>query len=296
MTAIQLQGRVFISVALLAAAAALLLPAPPEAMQLPALAALILVLGVPHGGLDTIFAHKLYGVQSLRGWALFALAYLVPVALVIALWRVAPLVFLLGFLIISIAHFSGDPEAGTPAVTRILYGGLIIVLPPLLHAPEVTRLFAFLVNPAAAAAFVPWLKMLALPWLVCSLLAALLSWKSNHRLQALEIAAAALLAILAAPLVAFTFFFCAMHSPRHILRTIRYSQIQSQKRLLVSCLAPMAGVLLLLALAAFWFNTHPIPLAGELIQLLFVGLAALTVPHMLLVERVTIGANTLKHN
>jgi hypothetical protein len=47
---------------------------------------------------------------------------------------------------------------------------------------------------------------------------------------------------------------------------------------------PMLGVLL--ASATAWHFLDGMPINGAIIQLVFVGLAALTVPHMALVERV----------
>jgi Brp/Blh family beta-carotene 15,15'-monooxygenase len=100
----------------------------------------------------------------------------------------------------------------------------------------------------------------------------------------LEIAAVAILATFAPPLVAFAVFFCGMHSARHILRTRDYSGPASPKMMLAACLGPMAGVALLAAAAVLWLRN--VPMEARLIQLIIVGLAALTVPHMALVERV----------
>ena len=115
-----------------------------------ALALLILVLGVPHGALDPIFAHRLYRIRTKLGWLSFVGIYLLLALLVVLLWRVAPLLFLSGFLLISLLHFSGDPRTGTPWPARLLYGGAPIILPALLHGVETTRLFSFLIYPSSA--------------------------------------------------------------------------------------------------------------------------------------------------
>jgi Brp/Blh family beta-carotene 15,15'-monooxygenase len=108
--------------------------------------------------------------------------------------------------------------------------------------------------------------------------------KRSDWLTGLEISAVAILATFAPPLVAFTVFFCGMHSARHILRTIDYSGQASPRILLAACFGPMAGVALLAAAAVLWLRN--VPIEARMIQLVFVGLAALTVPHMGLVERV----------
>ena len=283
MNALRIQGIVFSVVAILLTAATIAIKRLDEQMELIVLAVLIVLLGVPHGALDTIFARQLYDVKTVKGWAAFTLAYLLMAALAVALWQVAPLVFLLGFLVISIAHFSGDPSVDMPVAFRILYGGAIVVLPTLLHAEEVMRLFSILAGADVAALLVSWLHFVSWPWLIGIAVAAVgcarLDW-----LAGVEIASVGLLSVLASPLVAFTIFFCGMHSARHILRTVDYSGRRSPYLLISASVAPMLAFLVMLGAALLWLRD--IPIEVRVIQLVFVGLAALTVPHMALVERV----------
>jgi Brp/Blh family beta-carotene 15,15'-monooxygenase len=153
----------------------------------------------------------------------------------------------------------------------------------LLPAGEITRLFALLVGIDAATLVTPFLGLLAWPWLIGLALAAI-QRLSKDWLTALEMGAVAVLAVLAPPLISFTVFFCAMHSARHILRTIDYSGRTSPGLILGVTLLPMLGVLVASAVA--WHFLCGTPVNGAIIQLVFVGLAALTVPHLALVERV----------
>jgi hypothetical protein len=75
----------------------------------------------PHGTLDTIFAQALPQIKGLISWALFICAYLILAALVVILWWCAPTVFLLGFLAVSILHFSGDLGASASFFARLFY-------------------------------------------------------------------------------------------------------------------------------------------------------------------------------
>jgi hypothetical protein len=108
----------------------------------------------------------------------------------------------------------------------------------------------------------------------------------DQLLGALEIGCVVILSVTATPLVSFTLFFCGMHSARHILRTIDYSGRASKRVLLMAGLLPMIGVLIVSAAA--WYFLKGVPLEARIIEIVFVGLAALTVPHMILVERVRI--------
>ncbi len=64
MNAERRQGLIFGCVACLATAAAGALGRCPPQLELIVLAALILVLGVPHGAMDTLFAQRLYGLRT----------------------------------------------------------------------------------------------------------------------------------------------------------------------------------------------------------------------------------------
>jgi Brp/Blh family beta-carotene 15,15'-monooxygenase len=292
MSAEKLQGSIFCAMAVPLSMATILLKQPNQRTELIALALLIVMLGVPHGALDLIFAKDLYRVQTLTSWLRFGLAYLIPVVLVLSLWRAAPTLFLLGFLIISMVHFSGDPAAGTPVWVRVFYGGIIIFLPAFRHSEEVRRLFSTLAGSGAAECLTPVLSALAWPWVIGSLMAAVCCCKDSDWLTGMEILSLALAAALAAPLVAFTVYFCGMHSARHVLRTIYYSEGSSVRLILAAALAPMFVFLALFFGAFIWLRE--IPLEARLVQLIFVALAALTVPHMALIERVRFAGWTRK--
>ncbi|MBC7702419.1 MAG: Brp/Blh family beta-carotene 15,15'-dioxygenase, partial [Rhodoferax sp.] len=180
-------------------------------------------------------------------------------------------------------HFSGDPVIALSVPARILYGSAVIVLPTLLHADQVAALFGYLIGAGAAADAVDLLQAVTIPLLMGDLLvvcaAARVDW-----LAAGEVLCVVLLSIFATPLVAFTLFFCGMHSPRHFLRTALLAEMTPTTLLLQVALAPTLACALAGGVALVVSGGQP--LEARLTQIVFVGLAALTVPHMLLVERV----------
>ncbi len=282
MNVMRWQSGVFIVLALLTSiACGVLPPADPQAV-LVWVGLLIVLLGVPHGALDPVYAQAWPGIQGRAAWVFFVWSYLLLATWVIAVWWRAPTLFLWGFLTISVLHFSGDLTTGTPAWTRFFYGGAVIVLPAALHADELTRLFALLTNPESAAWVVPTLQFMAWPWSAALLVAVVLN---AHRdtVVALEVLAVSVLTLTAPPLIGFTVFFCAMHSPRHMLRTQVFAGM-TLPALAAVALWPMLGVLLMAAGA--WYGLPDSSLDARMVQFIFVALAALTVPHMLLVERV----------
>ena len=141
---IRVQGAIFSLIAWMLVLGSAFFPSADSRTELLVSAFLILFLGVPHGALDTLYARPLYRLKTFGAWIVFGAAYAGLAALVVVLWAMMPLVFLLGFLLVSAFHFSGDPVEGTPVVFRALYGGAIIVFPALIHDKQVTELFSFL--------------------------------------------------------------------------------------------------------------------------------------------------------
>lgn len=280
--ALRLQGQAFCGLALVLVIASVAGARLAPRDELLAAAALVLLLGMPHGAFDVLVARKLLGVSDLKGWVLFTLRYVGLAASVVVLWWVAPTLFLCMFLVFSALHFGGDPAAGAPALTRCLYGGAVIVLPALWHGQELQHLLGLVAGPDAAASVAPVLGQLAAPWLAATVLACALQARTSW-LAAGESAALAALSLTVPPLVAFSLYFCAMHSPRHILRTLEKLQAAEARRAVRLALWPTLAVLATAALVGLLAGD--VPLEALTMQLVFVGLAALTLPHMLLIER-----------
>jgi beta-carotene 15,15'-dioxygenase len=283
MTALRIQGLVFCLIACCVVLAATVYGRGNGQIELIILAVLIVLLGVPHGALDTIFAHRLYKFNTIAGWAGFVGLYVSLAAVVVGIWLLAPVLFLIGFIVISAAHFSGDPDAGAGLISRIVYGGAIVILPALLHSEETGQLLAYLIDAPTVGSLIPGVQSLAWPWSAALILTAGFESRRNW-IAGLEILCVGALAVFAPPLIAFTVFFCAMHSARHILRTTIYAGRTSVAYLLVASAAPMTAVLVGAAFAWRWLGDTPID--ARIIQIVFVGLAALTAPHVVLVEQV----------
>lgn len=282
-TSLAQQGLAFSALAWLLVLASLWLPPLSAQAQLVMLSPVILVLGVPHGALDVLYAGQLGGIRSLRGWSLFTIAYFAVAASVLLLWWLAPGTFLVAFLLISAFHFSGDPAGKTPALLRTLYGGAVIFCPLALHSAEVLQLFAFLVGLPAAQAIVDVLHVAAWPWVAAIGVAAILGLRTAW-VRSIELVSLAALLTFSPPLIGFTLFFCGMHSARHVLRTRDYSRAGTLHQLLRIVCWPMLATVVGVAIAVACSGGKPLDL--RLAQVLFVGLAALTVPHMMVVERV----------
>jgi Brp/Blh family beta-carotene 15,15'-monooxygenase len=100
----------------------------------------------------------------------------------------------------------------------------------------------------------------------------------------LELAALAALAATAPPLLYFVVYFCGLHSPRHFLDTL--NQLDLGWRRGVVAALPLTAMTLVVAAFAVGILVHSgVTLGPATVNTVFIGLAALAVPHMVLVER-----------
>lgn len=251
----------------------------PQGMQIAALLGLVIVLGLPHGALDPWIAESSGLIDGRLQTVVFNGIYLAIAAAVVAAWWWAPGLTLLGFLIISAWHFSEDWRGELPSWARVPSGALLLLMPIGFHTETVAELFALLSGEAGAAvahglALPP--ALLASGMLMLSGVAIL----RQQRWAALELLALLILAWIAPPLVYFAVYFCLQHSPRHLLGHFREAGSAQTRRLMVmTVIYTLGSVLVLVPLVWLWSDQ---PLESLLMRLIFIGLAALTVPHMIL--------------
>jgi Brp/Blh family beta-carotene 15,15'-monooxygenase len=282
MKANRLQGQLFILVALFALLSSFVLPTIERQTELLLIFVAVLFIGVPHGALDPIFAKSLFNLKTPLAWAYFLLTYVFVSCLVVVLWWFSPFIFLFIFLSLSVFHFSGDLRPGAPWTIQLLYGGAPIVLPAALHQAELGYLFSILIGDSDGLALAKSLGLVAWPWFAAITLEAFRAFKKDG-LSLLEVLSVVTIATVLSPLTSFAVFFCFMHSARHIARTKSYAGM-TLNGLLKVALAPLLGVLALGCIA--WVYLPSSSLSPRLVQFIFVGLAALTVPHMGLIERI----------
>lgn len=250
----------------------------PMIIQVSVLAILVALFGIPHGALDPLVAYDMPRWKSKIGMVGFLLFYVILAVLVILIWHSLPGISLLIFLLISGIHFSGDWRGALPFLYRLPLGLLIVTGPALFHRTEVESLFSMLSTPAAGVAITQWMSYLGVLVIPACLLP-LLKISRKGFLDMLEIALLLLSVILLTPLLFFVLYFCGLHSPRHFCSTLK----EHQKTLAWLVCVLITGVTLLGAVT-FYFYLPSISLSQSLIQITFIGLAALTVPHMLLIE------------
>lgn len=252
--------------------------------------AAILLIGVPHGGLDGAVARRVGWPSGTGPWILFHLTYLLLAASVAGLWWLYPLPSLIFFLLISALHFGSSdirpisaPASKEAWLPLIAHGGLVVIAIPALKSSAVEPLFAVLVGADNSLWLLQQIQQLLLPWVACLFAYGIYSiYQPRWRGALLNLALLIALAYLLPPLVSFALYFCLWHSRGHMQRIWRSIAADQRRR---SAIEAITYSLLAYAAAAIYFALQATnEVAPALIQLTFIGLAALTVPHMLLVD------------
>lgn len=248
--------------------------------------AIVILLGVPHGALDAEIARPHLCRRFGRGWFVaFALPYLALAAAVLVAWRAAPLATLAGFLALSTWHFGAEDAGPGRPIEALARGGVSIAVPVLVHPAAFARLFG-VVTATPLDGPPPWLVAAAWLWLALAAAWMARNAASRPRTVAEMVALLALFACLP-PLAAFALYFVAVHAPRRVRALLadpsRAPRVATVGEAVRRAL-PTTG-LTLLAGAALW-PLYDGPPADRLLALTVQGLAALTVPHVVL-DRLT---------
>jgi Brp/Blh family beta-carotene 15,15'-monooxygenase len=247
----------------------------------------IILIGLPHGAFDGAIAAHLGAGKSAYTAAKFIIYYGLTSATIIALWIFLPGEMLALFLIISVIHFGwGDANSkfGLPFLVQIaLHGGVPVFGIIYFHPDEVASLFSILTFGAPELAI--RLGQLAAPILLSlGVLYALLALRESAlRRRFVEILIITALLAALPPLVGFALYFCIIHTSRHMRRIWHIlTAAAAPKRLIMQAAGYTIASWLFGGSAFLWLNEST--LETELIQIIFIGLAALTVPHMILVD------------
>lgn len=274
------ETRVFIPIALVSALTLGVFPtAIPQWLQVAILALGVVTLGLPHGALDPAIAARAGLVRSSTSLWVFNAGYTGVVLAVIALWWLVPVVSLAVFLAVSAWHFAGDWRDTLPTWAQGVGGAGLLLLPIVFHTQEVATVFVMLSGPGGAAV-AEALSQLGW-WVPLAMLSiAGLALIKQQWASAMELMALVVIGIFAPPLVFFIIYFCSLHSPRHLREHFQQADTSEHKRLWHMLIVYTLATLLLIIPMLWLWNSFS--LSENIVRMVFVGLAAVTVPHMML--------------
>ena len=251
--------------------------------------ALVVFIGLPHGAFDAaISLSMLRSAKKIIRLAGILICYLLLAIIVVLVWYQLPEFSLLVFLIISVIHFGLADYGASPTRIKwahvIAHGGIVAIWLPVIHKSEVEELFAILTN--GPTPFLWDIMMILLVfWIGGALLHLYQTLRSKKQyLVGIELIGLIALAWIATPLVTFAIYFCLFHSRRHFIFIWKQLQPISSKQVLINSALLLSAASWLIGAGLYWYLHLEMSASNAALQTIFIGLAALTVPHMMLID------------
>ena len=252
---------------------------------------LILTIGISHGSLDNIKGKKLIKYLGYRSMSIFYLIYLLIGAVTILIWLIFPKSLLFLFLIIAAYHFGKEDsefidQKKNFELIYFLKGSLIITSPLFFHKEETLAIFETLNFNISNNLIISDEILFIL--IILSLLSGIIL-SLNKSIEAKSLLLMDYLSILILnyflnPIIAFTIYFCFLHSIRHSISLIRELNKNLKKGLQI--FFKKAFPLTILTILGYVVSISILNNYNEfnetIYQVIFIGLASLTFPHILL--------------
>ena len=260
---------------------------------------LILIIGVSHGSLDHIKGKKLLKTFNLNNISIFYFTYLLLAISITIFWILFPSTALIIFLIVASYHFGKEDtqflineNTYTNQLLFLFKGSLIILAPLLFHFDETISIFKLLLikNETfySSLAFIENNKLLNIG-IIISTLSSIFLFIKNFELKKftifLDYFSIIILNYYFTPLIAFTIYFCFLHSIRHsISLMIELDQNNLKNGLLIffKKALPLTILTAIFCLIGMYFLNKNYGFDSSILKLIFIGLASLTFPHILL--------------
>jgi beta-carotene 15,15'-dioxygenase len=254
---------------------------------------LILILGISHGALDNIKGKKLLKLFGYNSAFSFYFTYVSISFSIILFWLVFPNIILLLFLIVASYHFGKEDTVFSFKrkywITECLFffkGSAVIIAPLLFQKDKTNEIFRTLnVNVFEYQIFTDQFLII----LLClSFLSSLyISNKKNTDLKGLmlmDFFSLIILNIFLTPILAFTLYFCFLHSIRHSITLIFEldKSFKSGLKKFINKAFPLTFITGVIFLIAVYLLNNFLMLDEAIYKVIFIGLASLTFPHILL--------------
>jgi len=260
---------------------------------------LILIIGVSHGSLDHIKGKKLLELFNIKSTYIFYITYILISVAVIGTWILLPSMTLILFLIIASYHFGKEDTqfliSDRSYFIQMLYffkGFLIILAPLYFHFQETIVIFKLLlVNNEvfySSLNFIETNKVIEIG-IICSTLSSIFLFLKNFEIKKfvifLDYFSILILNYYLSPLIAFTVYFCFLHSIRHSISLAIDLDPNSEVnglRMFVKKALPLTILTAVFSFIALYLLNNSYNLDSAILKVIFIGLASLTFPHILL--------------
>ena len=253
---------------------------------------LIATIGVSHGSLDNYKGKKLLKFYSLKNSFIFYLSYILIALFIILLWKILPTTTLFIFLIIAAYHFGKEDSLNKIKKSnfKLLYyfsrGSIIIFAPLAFHTNDTIEILKII----SSDIFIEYLFYLEkyyffkLTLSLVILSSYLISGKESASFY-FEVPAILAMNYFFTPFFAFTIYFCFLHSVRHIVSLsseLDKENIKKGLNIFLNKALPLSLITAILFIIALYFLLDFNQINEAIFKVIFIGLASLTFPHILL--------------
>ena len=251
----------------------------------------ILSIGISHGSLDHIKGKKLLKILGFKSSVVFYFGYIFVGLTTIIIWLLFPKLLLFLFLLIAAFHFGKEDSEflNKRKNFELIYffkGSLIIVAPLLFHKNETLSIFkslnfditnSFLINNEILYFFI-------LLSFISNIFLSLNKSFDAKSLLFMDFLSILILNYFLNPVLAFTFYFCFLHSIRHSISLIKKinKNIKKGFPIFLKRAMPLTIVTIFGYLFSIYFLNNYNEFDESLYKVIFIGLASLTFPHILL--------------
>ena len=254
---------------------------------------LILLLGISHGALDNVKGKKLLTAFGYKSSFSFYLAYIIISLLVIFFWLLFPNTVLLLFLFVAAYHFGKEDTVfyfdKKIIISECLYflKGSAVILAPLLFQRDKTNEIFKILNFNVFESYLFTDEFLIILLCFSFLSSLFLSSGKNTNLKVLMVMdffSLVILNLFLTPVLAFTLYFCFLHSVRHSITLIFEldKSFKSGLKKFINKAIPLTFITGVIFFIAVYFLNNFYKLDEAIYKVIFIGLASLTFPHILL--------------
>ena len=260
---------------------------------------LILSIGVSHGALDNLKGRKLFQIFGISNFFIFYFSYILISLIVIVLWIIVPTISLMIFLILASHHFGKEDTqflmSENSYLNQLLFflkGSLIIFAPMYFHFDETISIFKSLLIDNKA--FFESLNLIEtnkilLYGIILSSLSSILLFTKNFELKKFTIFfdyfSILIINYYFSPLVAFTIYFCFLHSVRHsisLISELDENSIANGLKIFIKKALPLTILTATFCFLGLYLLNNTYNFDSSVLKIIFIGLASLTFPHILL--------------
>ena len=260
---------------------------------------LILTIGVSHGSLDHVKGKKLFNILNIKKISIFYFLYTLITISVIIIWIIIPSISLMIFLLVASFHFGKEDTqfliSENSYFNQLLFflkGLLIILAPMFFHFNETITIFKFLLVDNeifySTLEFIEVNKILPIGIILSTLSCVYLflrKFEVKKFVIFLDFFSILILNYYLSPLVAFTIYFCFLHSIRHsitLIYEIDKNDFKNGLKVFGKKVLPLTILTAIFCLIGIYQLNNNYDFNSSILKIIFIGLASLTIPHILL--------------